>query len=149
MPTPTNSTPNTILDDDAVVELANRDVCDHNCAMLTPTERDALCATVRALRAEKKCGDVSGKPSVGGCGKLVSAHEGFRCVDCLAWFHRDCANEHFTLDAYVKKLRELREQGAIDDWKKELSTLQSQLEQVTKERDQLRRRLSDVVTEHI
>lgn len=46
-----NSTPNTpILDDDAVAELTNRDVCDHNCAMLTPAERDALCATVRAER---------------------------------------------------------------------------------------------------
>lgn len=41
-----------ILDEATVAELANRDVCDHNCAMLTPTERDALCATVRALRAE-------------------------------------------------------------------------------------------------
>lgn len=64
---------------------------------------------------------------VGGCDNQVSILEGFRCADCLAWFHRDCINEHFELDAYVKKLRELREQGAIDDWKKEIATTQATL----------------------
>lgn len=96
----------------------------------------ALCATVKALRAESHaCGIVNGNTSVGGCCNPVVLREGFRCADCLAWFHRNCINEHFTLDAYVKKLRELREQGAIDDWKKEIASLQFRLSEVERERD--------------
>lgn len=85
------------------------------------TDIPALCQTVRALRATHSCGTVDSGSVVGGCGKEVLTTDGFRCADCLAWFHRDCINEHFKLDAYVKKLRELREQGAIDDWKKSLA----------------------------
>lgn len=108
----------------------------------------ALCATVRVLRATHSCGAVEGNTVVGGCGSHVLVVDGFRCADCLAWFHRDCINEHFKLDAYVKKLRELREQGAIDDWKKELAAKETEntaLREQLAEAQQLAETRSDII----
>lgn len=67
---------------------------------------------------------------VGGCEKVLSFSVAFRCTHCLVWFHRSCANEHFKLDAYVKRLRELNEQGAIEDWKKEVAKAKAEAARV-------------------
>lgn len=136
-----------VLSDDALREIEARALEVKELVGVGQFGKDmlALCATVRALRATHSCGAVDGGSVVGGCGKEVLTADGFRCADCLAWFHRDCINEHFKLDAYVKKLRELREQGAIDDWKKSLAdkeaentALREQLAQLSEVRDQLR-----------
>jgi hypothetical protein len=44
------------------------------------------------------CGAIeknNGNLFTGGCGKEVSAWEGYRCSDCTATFHRNCIRKHF------------------------------------------------------
>lgn len=31
----------------------------------------------------------------GGCGKWIPIMDSYRCTDCTASFHRDCARKHF------------------------------------------------------
>lgn len=109
-----NSTTNTILDDDAVAEIEKRDwhlngALEKRIA-LTPTERDALCQTVRALRAE------------------IADYEQTDLVP---------RSRYNAVDAEAREAREHTKQLAHRAGA-EIENLQSQLEQVTKERDTAR-----------
>lgn len=50
------------------------------------------CGTIWVENEKKK---VSKRKFKGGCGKDVNILESYRCVDCAAWFHRDCLEKHF------------------------------------------------------
>lgn len=103
-------------------------------------ERDKLKMDIETINAPSfLCGLIYGnkQPFVGGCGKPVLQHESYRCSDCTASFHRECINEHFELDAYVKGLRELNVSGAINDWKESLAKAEA-------ERDSLREALQKI-----
>jgi len=87
------------------------------------------------------CGFLYGMsaPHVGGCGKEVLQHESYRCADCTASFHRACINEHFEADAYIKALRDERNQQPLKDWKDSHAKEKLRAEEAVGEMDALRR----------
>lgn len=111
-----NSTTNTILDDDAVAEIEKR----IDSFPLSPLQARALCATVRALRAEKKTQKVELLQLSGRGELLTKVHVNFDDLD--------------PLEAVRNEFDRLRNIVIRD--------LQSQLERVTKERDELRQQLN-------
>lgn len=95
--------------------------------------------------ARVRCGQTeTGSYVVGGCGEIINPARAFRCTDCLVPFHRHCANQHFRLDAYVKSLRELNAQGAIDDWKAAVAKAESERDQLLAEVMRLREALINI-----
>ena len=117
----------TILDEAAVAELANRDVCDHNCAMLTPTERDALCATVRALQKQNEVA------------RGYASHFEAKYDALQSQLEQVATKRRLNMDL-LKEAR--RAEGlAIQKWREtedERDRLRAQLEQITRERDRLK-----------
>lgn len=49
------------------------------------------------------------KPFEGGCGEPVGALDGYRCSDCQAMFHRDCARRHFKQAPLEEELKRIDE----------------------------------------
>lgn len=114
-----NSTPNTpILDDDAVAEIEKR----IDSFPLSPLQARALCATVRALRAEMKTQKVELLQLSGRGELLTKAHVNFDDLD--------------PLEAVRNEFDRLRNIVIRD--------LQSQLEQVTKELNEEKRLRSEL-----
>lgn len=97
---------------------------------MTPDKQNETAQTPR------KCGlMIIGQVCIGGCGESLPLEEAFRCADCLAWFHRDCINQHFELDAYVKALRDKNNRQLID----ERNEAQTRLADETKRADDAER----------
>lgn len=125
-----------VLSDDALREIETRrearDVVWYHIP-LTPTERDALCATVRVLRVQ-----------VAQCEQVFELESAVRLPEVgnlnVLQIVRKMAELHESNTALREQLAEARtwidrKNAAIETWQQQAKELESQLAQLTAERD--------------